>query len=86
MRRTQIYLTEEQARLVAARADDAGIPEAEVIRDLLDQVLGLSDGLDERRRSIMETAGILADAPDWPDWLGGVRGPGADARLTSLEG
>ncbi len=86
MRRTQIYLTEEQARLVAARADDAGVPKAEVIRDLLDQGLGLSDGLEERRRSIMETAGILADAPRWPEWLRSVRGPGADERLTALEG
>lgn len=86
MRRTQIYLTDEQDRLVAARAEDAGVAKAEVIRSLLDAGLGLSDGAQEQRRAISETFGILPDAPDWPDWLSEVRGTGADERLSRLEG
>ena len=86
MRRTQIYLTDEQDRLVAARAQDAGVAKAEIIRTLLDAGLGLSDGVEERRRAISETFGILPDAPDWPGWLSEVRGTGADERLSRLEG
>lgn len=86
MRRTQIYLTDEQDRLVAARAQDAGMAKAEVIRGLLDAGLGLSDGVEERRRAITETFGILPDAPDWSDWLSEVRGTGADERLRRLGG
>lgn len=84
MRRTQIYITEEQDRLIAARASDAGIPKAEVVRRALDEALGLDDGRDARRRAILATAGVLADAPDWPEWLAEVRGSGADERLRRL--
>lgn len=86
MRRTQIYLTDEQDRLIAARAADAGAPKAEVIRRILDQALGLGDGVDDRRRAILTTAGILRDADDWPEWLAAVRGGSADERLRGLGG
>lgn len=50
MQRTQISITEEQERRRAARAEDAGVPKAEVIRRMLDEALGLTDGAgaDER--------------------------------------
>ncbi|HWH34414.1 MAG TPA: hypothetical protein VNT56_03765 [Acidimicrobiales bacterium] len=86
MRRTQIYITEEQERLIAGQAADAGVPKAAVIRRMLDQALGLDGGATERRAAILATAGILADAEDWPEWLRGVRGSGADARLRQLDG
>ncbi len=84
MQRTQVYLTEEQRRRIARRAADAGVSQAEVIRRILDQALGIGEGRDERRAAVLATAGILADAPDWPEWLRRVRGDGADARLRAL--
>lgn len=44
MRRLQVYLTEEQSKLVANRAADSGLPKAEVIRRILDRGLGLNSG------------------------------------------
>lgn len=85
MHRTQIYITEEQERRVAARAADAGISKARVIRRLLDEGLGIDDGAAERRRAILATAGALPDADDWESWLARVRGGGADERLRHLE-
>jgi CubicO group peptidase (beta-lactamase class C family) len=84
MQRTQIYLTDEQRRRIARRAADAGVSQAEVIRRILDEVLGIEGGKDERRAAVLATAGILADAPDWPEWLQRVRGRGADGRLREL--
>jgi hypothetical protein len=85
MRRTQIYVTDEQERRIAARAADAGVAKAEVIRRILDEALGLADGAEARRRAIRATAGLLPDAPDWVEWLEQVRGEGADARLRALQ-
>jgi hypothetical protein len=76
MRRTQIYLSDEQVRLIAARAANAQVSKAELIRRMLDQALGLGDGLTEARRAIEATAGLLPEADDWPAWLGRVRGRG----------
>jgi Ribbon-helix-helix protein, copG family len=84
MQRTQIYITAEQERRIAARAADAGVSKAEVIRRLLDQGLGLDDGTAERRRLIESTAGIAPDADGWETWLHRVRGDGAGARLEQL--
>lgn len=85
MHRTQIYITEEQERRIAARADDAGVSKAQVIRRMLDEGLGVDDGAEERRRAIRATAGALPDAEDWKSWLAQVRGGGADERLRRLE-
>lgn len=85
MRRTQIYLSEEQVRLVTTRAADAGVSKAEMIRRMLNHALGLADGVGEARRAIEATAGLLPEADDWPVWLGRVRGAGADERLRRLE-
>ena len=84
MRRTQIYLTDEQHGKVARLAQDAHASQAEIIRRILDQALGIDDGAATRVAAIDATAGILADAPDWPEWLESVRGRGADARLRDL--
>lgn len=84
MHRTQIYITEEQDRRIAARASDGGVSKAEVIRRMLDEGLGIDDGVETRQRAIRATAGILPDADDWQTWLAGVRGAGADERLRRL--
>jgi hypothetical protein len=85
MHRTQIYITEEQERRITDRAADAGVSKAKVIRRMLDEGLGIDDGVVERQRAIRATAGALPDADDWESWLGRVRGGGADERLKRLE-
>ncbi len=84
VRRTQIYLTEEQHARITARADDLGVSKAEVIRRVLDAALGIDDGVAVRVAAIDATAGLLADAPDWPQWLESVRGRSAAERLEEL--
>ena len=84
MRRTQMYLTEAQRSRLAERARSEGVSEAEVIRRVLDEALGLRGALEARLAAVYETAGLLADAPDWPEWLRTARGRGADNRLREL--
>ena len=85
MHRTQVYISEEQNRRIAAQAVDAGVSKAEIIRRLLDEGLGLDDGAEARRRAIVATAGLLPEADGWEAWLARVRGGGADERLDRLE-
>jgi hypothetical protein len=84
MERTQIYLSTEQRRQIARLAKDEGISQAELIRRILDRALGFDDGAADRVAAIDATAGVLPDAPDWPEWLNDVRGNSADERLSSL--
>jgi hypothetical protein len=85
MQRTQLYLTSEQRRRLDQRAADAGVPMAEVVRQILDQVLAIDDGAaDARVAAVQATAGVLADADDWPEWLARVRGRTAAERLDHL--
>lgn len=81
MRRTQIYITDDQDRLLARRAKDERISKAAVIRRILDQALHTGDSEAEARSIIRDTAGICADYPDWPEWQRSVRGTPADERL-----
>lgn len=84
MRRTQMYLTDAQRHRLAERARIEGISEAEVIRRVLDDALELRGDVEARLAAVDETNGLLADAPDWPDWLRAVRGGGAGNRLRDL--
>lgn len=81
MRRTQIYITEEQNRQLTKMAADREISKAEAIRQILDRALDTSDAEAEARSVIEATAGLCADYPDWPEWLRSVRGRSADERL-----
>jgi len=81
MRRTQIYITEEQDTLLARRAKDERISKAEAIRRILNAALHAGDPEAEARSIIRDTAGICADYPDWPEWQRAVRGQTADERL-----
>jgi hypothetical protein len=81
MHRMRVALTAEQRRRLAARARAEGVSETAVIRRILDEALGVQKADDERVSAVDETAGLLADAPDWPDWLLAVRGKGARDRL-----
>lgn len=80
----QIHPTEEQQRRIEVLAADAGVSRTEVVRRLLDRGLGVADGLEERRRAVLATAGALAGDDDWPKWLGRVRASSADERLRGL--
>jgi hypothetical protein len=84
MRRTQIYLTDEQCRALSRRASDTGLSQAEVIRRVIDRALGLADDTGHRVEAVNATAGLLADLPDWPECLSQVRGRGADERRRKL--
>ena len=80
-----MYLTDEQRKRLAQRAKDAGTSEAAVIREILDEALGIEEGTDELLAALRATKGICKDYPDWPEWLRQVRGgKGADARLKEL--
>jgi hypothetical protein len=81
MKRTQIYITDEQDTLLKRRARDERISKAEAIRRILDQALDSGDAEAEARTIIRESAGICADYPDWPEWQRDVRGRTADERL-----
>lgn len=81
MKRTQIYITEAQDRRLSELADDRQVPKAAVVRQILDAALNTGDAEAEGRAAILATAGICADAPDWPEWQLQVRGRSADRRL-----
>ena len=84
MRRTRIYLTTAQRKRLSARARIEGVSVGAAIRLILDEALGLERDEDARVAAVDETAGILASAPDWPEWLSRLRGRGADDRLREL--
>lgn len=84
MRRTQIYLTDEQRRRLASRAKGSGRSEAAVVREVLDEALGIAGSADVAAEIIRSTSGALPDAPDWPAWLKRVRGRTMSERLEDL--
>jgi predicted DNA-binding protein len=84
MRRTQLYLTDEQRERIAQRAEDAGVSQAEIVRRLIDEALGLGSDMGDRLDAVDATSGILADHPDWKEWLADVRGGDARERLEEL--
>ncbi|HZU18192.1 MAG TPA: hypothetical protein VFD01_16525 [Candidatus Dormibacteraeota bacterium] len=51
---------------------------------ILDRALGIRPGVEDRLAVVEATAGVLADYPDWPEWLASVRGPESAERLRRL--
>lgn len=84
MKRTQVYLTDEQDRRLAEIAEERGTSRASALRWALDSVLETGDVEEQSRAVILATAGILADYPDWPEWQRSVRGRTASERLENL--
>lgn len=82
MQRTQIYITDEQASEIKRIARSRRVSKAQVIRQILDTALDTGDAEAEARAGILATAGILPDAPDWPEWQASVRGRSAAERLS----
>jgi Arc/MetJ-type ribon-helix-helix transcriptional regulator len=81
MRRTQIYITEEQAKQIRDIAQARNVSQAEVIRQILDAALDAGNAEGEALAAIRASAGILPDAPGWEEWQAEVRGRSADQRL-----
>jgi predicted transcriptional regulator len=81
MKRTQVYLTDEQDRRLEEIARERKVPKAAALRAALDAGLETGDPEAEARSIIVATAGILADYPDWPEWQRQVRGRTAAERL-----
>lgn len=82
MQRTQIYITDEQAREIKRVAHQRSVSMAHVIHAALDT----GDSEAEARALILATAGILPDAPDWPERPRAVRGRPAADRLRDRGG
>lgn len=85
MRRTQIYLDDEQDRLLAERAHDLGATKSELIRDAIDRYLGRGGhDADERTTSwqaaLDATFGIAPGLPPGATYVAELRA--ADARRT----
>lgn len=51
-----------------------------MIRQILDAALETGDSEAEARTGILATAGILPEAPAWPEWQAAVRGRSAAER------
>lgn len=64
MQRTNIYLSDEQQRVLSARARTEGISKAELIRRILDEALGLRTTAASRLEAVNATAGIWSDRTD----------------------
>ena len=80
-----MYLTDEQRKRLAQRASEAGTSEAAVIRDILDDALGIDeDNTDEALAAIDAAFGVCKDYPDWPEWLQEVRA-GLQVRVRDLD-
>jgi len=84
MKRTQVYLTDDQDRRLSQMAKERGISKAGALRRALDSSLETGDSSAEERAIILGTAGICADYPDWPEWQRQVRGRTAAERLDEL--
>lgn len=81
MKRTQVYITEEQDNRLAEIARERGVSKAHALRWALNSALETGNAEDEARAVIRATAGSLAGYPDWPEWQRQVRGRTAVERL-----
>ena len=70
MKRTQIYLDDEQDYRLQKRAQATGQTKSALIRDAIDRLLSRSRDPSDLESALAETAGALPDAkpPDRAEW------------------
>ena len=83
MKRTQIYLSEDQWRYIniVSRQENRSI--AELIRSAIDKVFIQEKGADFKK-ALQGVAGIWANREDFKDTQGFIRGIRKDSRLEKL--
>lgn len=65
MIRTQIYITEEEKEALEKLSEERNTPKSNIIREAIDQYV--ADKKSEKKKSIMDFAGIWKDKKDIPD-------------------
>lgn len=88
MKRTQIYVDEEQDRRLAERAGQLGVTKSELIRTAVDRMLEADDAdrrLEDFRDALTSTAGTAPSLPDGSALVEDLRRLDA-ARLHRLSG
>ena len=77
VKRTRIYLSEEQDELLEARAHAAGTTKSAVIRRAIDSFLGIEDGEADRlaafREAVRAAAGIAPYLPPGDEYVEAIR-------------
>jgi predicted DNA-binding protein len=88
MRRTQIYLGEEQDALLEARARATGTTKSALVRDAIDAYLSDNDSsaataVNRMRAALADAGGIASDLPSGAAYVEALRAEDADraARL-----
>ena len=64
MQRTNIYLTDEEHRLLKERARQEGTTMAQVVRDIIDHDLGLASDKPTMTEALGMTSGMWSDRSD----------------------
>ena len=67
MLRTQIYLTESERKALQGMAAQTGLTRSELIREAIDQFIGLHQGGD-RRKLLEKARSLWKDRADLPDF------------------
>ncbi len=83
VRRTQIYLGEEQAALLGARARATGTTKSALVREAIDAFLSgeatsAASGLARMRAAVAEAAGIAAGLPSGAQYVDDIRAEDAE--------
>ncbi|MBA2348978.1 MAG: ribbon-helix-helix protein, CopG family [Solirubrobacterales bacterium] len=89
MRRTQIYLGEEQEAQLEARSRATGVTKSAIIRDAVDaffadDVTAASSGLARMRAAVSEASGVADYLPHGAEYVDELRARDA-ARLDDLD-
>lgn len=66
MKRTQIYLTEEEKKAIEKLSDERGTTQSNIIREAIDEYVA-KEKAKPKKKSIMDFAGIWKDKEDIPD-------------------
>lgn len=82
VRRTQIYIEDEQGERLARAADDSGVTMSALIRLAIDSYLDRDDSaaarLERFRSAVAESAGSLPELPSGSDYVDALRGDYAE--------